>query len=157
MLCVMLVIISLGGCKKEEVPEVGPDATVPIEVNDVERNYIEVNGKYEDEYVVLNYVPEGYILTEKNSNKRRVTLNFERGSDYFTFGMCGSDTKETFDTENAIVEELWINGNEAVFSFNENVNILVWNSDDKLFNLSSNISQNEMIKIAENAQNLKNK
>lgn len=153
ILCVMLIFASLYGCKdNQESVNSGTDSAAPVEANAVQYETMEVNGRYEDDYVVLNYIPEEFVLTEKNSNKTRTTLIFETENNYFAFAMRNFEATNTFDTQNAEIENLWINGKEAFFSSKENVNILIWSDDDKTFKLTGDISQEEMMKIAENTQ-----
>ena len=43
-----------------------------------------------------------------------------------------------------------VNGREAFYSSNDNVNILVWHDEEFVYKLSGKIEENEMVKIAEN-------
>ena len=116
---------------------------------------IETKGYYKDDYVELKYIPQGFILTEHFSVKKQVNLIFTKQDKNFGFGMGAMDGNPTYDTENATITEMTINGNPAVYSTKPNVNILVWTDGENRFKISGNISQKEMIKIAENAQSLK--
>ena len=58
----------------------------------------------------------------------------------------------TIDTENATIEKIMINEQEAFFSSNSNVNILVWHDGDFSYRLSGTIDKNEMVKIAKSSK-----
>lgn len=150
ILCIGMVLTS--ACeKKEKEKTVDSDPNV----NTTKTVNIETKGYYKDDYVELKYIPQGFILTEHFSTEKQVNLMFTRQDKNFGFGMSPVDSNATYDTENATIEELFINGNPAVFSTKPNVNILVWTDGNKKFDMAGNISQKEMIKIAENAQSLK--
>ncbi len=150
VLCIGLVLTS--ACEKKEKSKTidsDPQAKTAKMVN------IETKGYYKDDYVELKYIPKDFILVYKHSNKRRTTLEFIKDNENFGFKMSSVDSNPTYDTENATITEMTINGNPALFSTKPNVNILVWTDGEKQFDLTGNISQTEMIKIAENAQSLK--
>lgn len=144
VLCLMLVFVS--ACKKEE-KQIKTEANYDI--------YVDVGGKYKNDYVELKYIPKDFILIYKHSDKKRTVLEFVKDNENFGFKMSGMDGNPTYDTENATVTELTINGMPAVYSTKPNVNILVWTDGEKQFDISGNIAQEEIIKIAQSARNLK--
>ena len=78
---------------------------------------------------------------------------FKNEERYFEFKLRKIDVTIGIDTEKADVNKLTISGSEAIYSTNNNVNILVWNSGDFLYSLSGNIEKKELINIAEKIKN----
>lgn len=54
------------------------------------------------------------------------------------------------DTENAVVENIWINGMEGLLSASERVRILVWHDNMSMYSIDGDITIDEIVKIAEN-------
>ncbi len=162
ILFITVVILLTSACKKEEAIKIEEDLektsieeTTTDNFNAVETVMIKLDGRYEDENIILDYIPEGFNLTEKFSTEMHIDLTLENENQMITFGMHPINSTKIIDTENAKIEELFINGYDAIYSSNENVNILVWIDGEKKFSLTGKISQKEMIKIAKNTQILR--
>lgn len=172
-LCIILILFSLSSCKKEEEPVIEASKAEPREEitwiektedgdiehtivpNRVEVVDIELNGSYEDENIRLGYIPKGYKLIGRYSTEEDVILELENDGQILLVSIYPVTDNMMIDTENAVLEELWINGEEALFSGKESNNILVWSNGEKTFFLSGKVPQEEMIKIGENIQTLK--
>jgi len=73
-----------------------------------------------------------------------------KGEDrYFAFSMNDINGSMGIDTENASVKKIMINGQEAIYSSNDNVNILVWHDENFSYKLSGKIEEKEIVRIAE--------
>ncbi len=105
---------------------------------------------YSDDNVILHYVPMGFEIDDVQNSKRRIYLRFSNGDMYFGITVNGINGSYSIDTENAVVERITINNNEGIYSSNENINILVWHDDEYVYRITANISEDEIIKIAEN-------
>ncbi len=104
---------------------------------------------YSDEYVRLGYVPMGFDVTDKVQMRTCNAIHFENGEKYFAFDMSSVESHLTIDTENAVVEDISVNGYKGIYSTNDNVNILLWYDDYNVYSISGNIDKKEIIKIAE--------
>ena len=105
---------------------------------------------YTSDEITLGYIPEGFKLETSDISENSVNLIFKGEKNYFVFSMDAINSKMGIDTENAAVKKTMINGEEALYSTNNNVNILVWHNEEFLYKLSGTIEEKEMIKIAEN-------
>lgn len=105
---------------------------------------------YKSNEITLGYIPEGFELERRDVNVGGIDLIFTRKENYFVFSMDDINSKMGIDTENASVRKTTVNGREAFYSSNDNVNILVWHDEEFVYKLSGKIEENEMVKIAEN-------
>lgn len=112
---------------------------------------------YSDDNVILNYVPVGFELNLNRSEKGRVRLQFLGNEQYFNFILGEVDDNLNIDTETANAEKIVIGTCDAVYITNPNINSLSWNDDQFSYNITGNVSKEELIKIAENVKVLKNK
>jgi hypothetical protein len=112
--------------------------------NNAKGNSYAVNG------INLGYIPEGFMLEKKDANNNMASLVFKGEKYYFIFSMSDIANTLAIDTESASIKKTNINGQDALFSSNNNVNILVWHDEELSFSLSGTIEENEMVRIAEN-------
>ncbi len=103
---------------------------------------------YASDEITLGYIPEGFKLDKKDVKGDMISLVFKGEESYFIFSMREITGSIGIDTEDASVKKLKINGHEALFSSNENVNILVWHDEDYTYSLSGTVEENEMAEIA---------
>ena len=111
------------------------------------------NGCYSNKRIRLNYIPEGFIVSEDITDKICVGIEFKEingGNGYFSLTVNGMDTTIHIDTENAVIEDITVNGHDGIYSSNKNVNILLWNDDNYIYCIGGNIDRNDMMTIAEN-------
>ncbi len=104
---------------------------------------------YKFEEITLEYIPEGFKLERSEVRENHLNLTFEKNQEFFNFRTRDIGGSLSIDTENADVKKLMINGSYALYSENNNNSILVWHDDETAYILTGNISQNELIKIAE--------
>lgn len=104
---------------------------------------------YKSELISFDYIPLGFKLEKSDVRGKTIYLKFKSGEQYFTISKYDIDGSMGIDTENAIVKKIAINNQEALYSSNDNINILVWHDNDYSYKLSGNIFENEFIKIAE--------
>lgn len=104
---------------------------------------------YISDEITLGYIPEGFKLEKKDIKNNMVTLVFKGEDEYFIFSMNKIAGSMGIDTENASVKKTTINGQEALFSSNINVNILVWHDEKFSYTLSGTVDEKEIVKIAE--------
>ena len=106
---------------------------------------------YSDDEISLDYIPEGMRLQTHDSRGNQIYLVFNNGDKYFSFTVYNKlSGKLSLDTENAAVKKTTLNGMEALYSTNANVNILVWHDDERMYDITGTIEEKEIMKIAEN-------
>ncbi len=111
---------------------------------------------YSDDDISFNYIPTGYTLSDKRDGtyEGMIYISFSGAGEeeYFNFMKNRSSADLYIDTEEAYVDELTVQGYDALYSENDNVHILVWTDGEYRFTISagSALSENEIVKIAEN-------
>lgn len=107
---------------------------------------------YTSAEITLGYIPKGFKLEQKDVKNDMVSLVFKGEEYYFVFSMSGITSSISIDTENASVKKITINGQEALYSSNNNVHILVWHDEKFSYTLSGTLEEKEMVRIAENTK-----
>jgi hypothetical protein len=105
------------------------------------------------EDIEIGYIPEGFELTNKETSKNKYYLNYFNEDKWISIYKSKIDSRIDFDTEYKNKERIRINGFEGVyFEDNDSINGLMWNNGHYIYQLDSNISKEELIKIAENVK-----
>lgn len=108
---------------------------------------------YSDDEITLAYIPDGFALEEQDQTERKLKLRFGDGEQYFDLIVNKIAGRMSVDTEDSTgTQQIEINGREAVFTANDNVGTLIWADDTHAYRLMGNLSQAEIIKIAENVK-----
>lgn len=105
---------------------------------------------YQTDELALDYIPDGFELKQSVSKMDGLRLSFEKEDLYFRVLVNSSDGMVGIDSENADIKKIKINGIEATYSTKDDKNILIWNEGEYLFRVCGNISESEIVKIAEN-------
>lgn len=107
---------------------------------------------YKSDEITLGYIPASFKLEKRDVEGSMVSLLFKDEKYYFIFSMSEISGTMGVDTENASVKKIIINDQDALYSSNSNVNILVWHDEKFSYRLSGTLNEKEMIKIAENVK-----
>lgn len=105
---------------------------------------------YSDNNISLDYVPMGLDMVENSKSKSGIFLAFESADKYFYVDIDEMGGTMSIDTEDAVVENISINGLEGICSSKETVTILVWHDNKNVFQIHGDIPKEEIVKIAEN-------
>ena len=105
---------------------------------------------YEDDDIILRYVPEGFTKTICDKTPEMLTVVFERDNSYFYVSYSSLDGNYSLDTENSTAEPITINKSEGMYIKNPRFNAVMWFTQENYFEILGNISKAELIKIAEN-------
>jgi len=105
---------------------------------------------YSDDDITLEYVPMGFEMTDSYSTRQKVFLTFTSGEKYFQIVISDINSNSSIDTENGTIEKADVNGYEAVYTTNKNINALIWHNNELVFRIAGNIPKEEILKIAEN-------
>lgn len=106
---------------------------------------------YSDNNITFDYVPMGFEMVE-NIESKPISNSwfFESNDQYFVVATSIMEGTMSIDTENALVENISINGLEGICSLKETVTILVWHDNQTVFTIYGDIPKEEIVKIAEN-------
>ncbi|MFZ7131909.1 MAG: DUF4367 domain-containing protein [Eubacteriales bacterium] len=106
-----------------------------------------------EDYYVPAYIPEDFKIESAEDMTMSKIITFKnRNNDVIQFAQCPLGTDFQFDTENAKVTEVEIQGYTGMLSEKDNKNILFWYNDKKCFYLLSGIDPKMMIKMAESVE-----
>lgn len=101
----------------------------------------------------IKYIPDGFELLEIQRGNINKIYQYANKSEEFVFINFSNISKKingtNFDTEDAVLEEIMINGNNG-YIWNHNINYLLWQQNGIECFISGNISREEIIKIGEN-------
>lgn len=102
--------------------------------------------------ISFGYVPEGFELTKENGGYRRINLQYndQNGMRIFLTVTASDGTKQGLNTEDAVIEEIYINGQEALFWIKNETTFIVWEQQGYLFSLITELNRETAVKIAEN-------
>lgn len=107
---------------------------------------------YSDDTISIRYMPVGFEKTIDKRGSKTTKLRFECQDKYFGVTINELSVRTTIDTENAIIERLTINGNEAIFSGKDTANILAWYTDEYSIYVTGNLEKDILIRIAESIE-----
>ncbi|GEM_PF-1083286 len=100
--------------------------------------------------IQLNYIPDGFELAESEVRDATVYLKFKKEEQYFNVLRKEPHISINTDTQDAVIEKTTVNGYEAFYSSNSNINILVFHDNTYAYTINGNIEKDEIMKIAEN-------
>jgi len=100
----------------------------------------------------FGYMPDGFEFVRSMSLDNFLMVEFRNEDLNFRVSIRDIDAGLAIDTEDADIQRITINGHQAFFSTNDNINILVWHDNEYSYRLEGNIEKNQIILIAENIQ-----
>lgn len=101
-------------------------------------------------YYYLTELPVGYFFLNTMEGFESKYLVFSNEVDeHLVFSQESLDISAQIDTENAVVDEIEINGLKGIASVKEGVTIIVWNDNSNSFVLTGNIKLEVLLKVAE--------
>lgn len=103
---------------------------------------------------VLGYLPEGFKLESSALDDHKNVFFYQNGEgQYIRYVIYFDKGVSNFDTEQADrTEELTIAGNKALLFEKEKLITLIWAQDQYYFVLGANISEEEIVRMAESVQ-----
>lgn len=111
------------------------------------------NQYYFDGKLGIGYIPEGFEITKNTQIEESMFLKFENLKQYFDLIVSDINGDFSIDTEGEVIENLDLNGIEAIFAYRDNIKILIWNDNSYSYTLYGNIDKNELIKIGKSVKN----
>ena len=102
--------------------------------------------------IEIGYIPQGFECDTTEETDYSVLCIYENNNEWISVYKAKIDSKIEFDTEYNNKEEVKINGVEGVYYKDDSMGCsgIVWNDGNYIYQLESNISKEELIKIAEN-------
>lgn len=106
-----------------------------------------------DDRLKLNYIPEGFELKDSSESSKSLFLQFENKNKYFQLSVDNVNGNFSIDTEQGTKEKVKLNGYDAVYTTNSNINALILHDDEWAYTILGNISKDEIFKIAKGLKN----
>ena len=100
-------------------------------------------------FYIPEYMPAGYKVEEIKSDDSYIYISYANGEDTIDFEQRKGNVKLSIDTENSEVYEINISGSTGYIQKRKSLTIIYWNNSDIMFDISGNIDDSELIKIAE--------
>lgn len=131
-----------------------------INISDSERSTIrkeEEKSKYRfsdtNEYEIT-YLPEGFQIEKEEKTSSILGISYKYDDKYILFLQKNDSTTVNIDTENAIVDYVDINGENAILSEKDDTINITWRKEDYFLHLSSKgLEKKELIKVAKSIKN----
>jgi len=113
-----------------------------------DNSYNEIKG-----YYVPGYIPEGFELDSIEEFGKTVIITFtNENSQKILFDQSPNGTSYQLDSEDAVKEDVEINGEEGIALIKGDFIALFWNNEESSFYVLSDIELEEMIKMAESLE-----
>ena len=114
----------------------------------------EQSNEYNNVGLELMYVPDRFEIKREDIQASDVYIRFENGDLYFSVTITKSIGTMSIDTEGSQTEEMYINGERALYSENSKLKILTGMIGDYTFTIKGNIDKNEIIEISKNLKKI---
>lgn len=102
--------------------------------------------------LTVGYVPDGFELTNEFSSNNAYFKEYSNDNDYIVINKSTLNNELNFDTENYDYEKVNISNIEYIFYHNKNSQGVIWNNAQYIFSIDSNLSKEEILKIAEKTE-----
>ena len=122
------------------------------EIRVEEENNIKTPELNWESYYQPTYMTEGYYFESSKDIGSIKVLKYTNGENQITFTQANNGTDFQLDTEDAVTENIKINGNEGLLIIKEDRSMIFWHNEEKSFTITGNIKKEEIIKIAESIE-----
>lgn len=118
-----------------------------------EYNIVDKSGAKDVTSLTVNYIPEGFELSNEFCSERLFTFDYTKGKEFFSVDKSSLNAGIYYDTEHNDSENIIINGLDAVyFKTDGEAKGIVFNDGKYIFVISGTVSKEELIKIAQNVE-----
>lgn len=118
---------------------------------------IDDSGNYpetiENLYEIMYYMSDYHIIASDQTERHRI-IDYQNDNSIIYFSQnTVNDYHMNYNTENAEIEHIDINGHDAIgFEDNNGYYSLIWNNGEYIIDLSSDLGKNALIDIAKTVQ-----
>ena len=103
--------------------------------------------------LTVGYIPEDFELSNEFCSERLFTFDYTKGKEYFSVDKSSLTAGVNYDTEHNAVENIIINGLDAVyFKTDGEANGIIFNNGKYIFVITGTVPKEELIKIAQNIE-----
>jgi hypothetical protein len=124
------------------------DKYTEVRINEETFDNLTPNFDWEN-YYQPNYMPEGYFFESAKAIGTLKVLKYTDGENQITLTQANTGTDFQLDTENAILNEIYIDGNPGQLIIKEDKIILFWYNQEASFNIIGHVDKDEIVTIAE--------
>lgn len=120
---------------------------------EIDNNFVDEFPADWEDYYYPTFIPDNFELISTNEFGSSKHITFENNSSqYIKIIQSGMNFESQIDTEGATIIEIDINGNEGMLIEKDKQFILIWNNNERIFRIQSNLDRNTIIKIANNLE-----
>jgi len=105
-----------------------------------------------DSYYSPGYLPEGYFFESSKVIGSSKVLKYTNEENQIIFTQANNGTDIQLDTEDAVVEEVSLDGNEGMIITEGDKVILFWYNEEASFTIIGHEDKEEILKIAESVE-----
>lgn len=124
------------------------DSYIDIQREDNEEKELEVTGI--DNYYYPEYIPQGYELVEIGDYMTSLDFTFSDGVSNLYMTQQTGEISIGLDNEDVVIKEISINQFDGYLTISEDTIFIVFFTDTHSIELFGNLSEKEIIEIAEN-------
>lgn len=97
-----------------------------------------------------HYIPEGFEIIKASINSANGKIIYKNeNNNIILYTVCINNQDLFIDTENITSKDIMVNDSPAKLLFKNNLSTIIFNNQSSLFTLSGDISEEELITIAE--------
>lgn len=127
--------------------------SISIEREPEDSNKINILG---ESYFYPGHIPAGYTQSDAQSYGELRVIKFENSEgEEIEFLQTESDSNFQVDTEDAITEDITINGSKGMLVSKEGFKTLLWFTDNNNFYIVGKLAQKEIVSMAESLEFVK--
>lgn len=115
-------------------------------------SFLDSASGYNNEHVSLAYLPQGFELSKETITSFETILRFQNDDLFFKISISDLNMQFNTDTENATVEQITIQGYDAIGIYKSDLNQVIWSDNEKAFHVAGNLPRKEIEKIAQNCK-----
>ena len=100
----------------------------------------------------LGYIPKGFVKTDEFKSNLEITYSFKCNDKWFDITKQDINADMTYDEEESTLQIETIDGQKYIFSPSKKSNALAWNNGQYLYDINGNLTKDELLKIAQQAE-----
>lgn len=102
--------------------------------------------------IYFGYMPSEYEVVNRKEEKDLKKIGFENNTNgtYITLDIINKEYGKEINTEDAKIEDVVINEKDMVYSERDDMKILTWKENGKVFVLQTNETKDFLLKVAKN-------
>ncbi len=98
--------------------------------------------------VNVGFIPQNFEESQRYNDTNDCLIMYVHNEEYIVVDKMKAPDSYALNTEDAEIKYIDVNGNEAMFSINNDVSIITWTENGFVFSVSGNIDNDSLVKVA---------